>query len=164
MLMKVHILYKRLPIVTYRDMLEERVKSLCSYLRTCLELHQNLLKGNGLSEYFVSRATYENLSLNWAWCDTGCALCSHMTITRAPTFQSWKDSFLACSNSQMYKLCRDQRMSLQSWLASLPWCCSFCFSWGPLWPFQCCTVLYLPLINKMNSRGFPCCIITLKKT
>jgi hypothetical protein len=67
MLMKVHILYKRLPIVTYRDMLEERVKSLCSYLRNfkivvwslCLELHQNLLKGNGLSEYFVSQATYD---------------------------------------------------------------------------------------------------------
>jgi hypothetical protein len=37
-----------------------------------------------------------------------------------PSFQSWKDSFLACSFSQMYRLNRDQRMSLQSWLASLP--------------------------------------------
>jgi hypothetical protein len=38
----------------------------------------------------------------------------------APSFQSWNNSFLACSNSQMYRFSRDQWMSLQSWLASLP--------------------------------------------
>jgi hypothetical protein len=37
----------------------------------------------------------------------------------APTFQSWKDSFLYCTRSQMYRLNQDNRLSLQSWLASL---------------------------------------------
>jgi hypothetical protein len=37
-----------------------------------------------------------------------------------PSFQSWKDNFLSCSKSQMYRLGRDQRMGLQCWLDSLP--------------------------------------------